>query len=183
MKNNIEFGEIYGETYIPVDWDDFENIHYKENWLDKLFPKSIAHYRSSYALLHPWIIAEYWIEEIKYAWQRVFRGWDDRVVWSIDWYLANTIPKWLQMLKEKKHGVPGMMFEKTDYIGEDYEIPEEIFNKRNEEYNAILDEIIEGFVAYQNMSDIYDREKLDPLQQKFDKGMKLFVKWFNTFWD
>src|SRR5271157_6140443 len=49
--------------------------------------------------------------EVKYAYQRVVRGWDDRAVWSIDYWLDDKMPAMLRKLKEDKHGIPGDMFE------------------------------------------------------------------------
>src|SRR5271157_4693879 len=39
-------------------------------------------------------------DEVRFAWQRVFRGWDDRAVWSIDYWLDAKMPDMLRRLKD-----------------------------------------------------------------------------------
>ena len=83
------------------EYEEFDNIedfmkelqdNVKETWLDHRFPNGLCGYRITYALTHPWKIFEKYLREIKYAWQRIFKGWDNRVIWSIDFYLAKMIP-------------------------------------------------------------------------------------------
>lgn len=172
-----------GEIGTPLKELDVEDFGYKETWLDKILPESIAHYRASYALLRPWLILEYWLDEIKYAWQRVFRGWDDRITWSLDYYLAEKIPLWLTKLKEDKNGVPMQIIQDGDCVGENHDIPNDILELRQKEYHEILDKIIRGFVAYREMNEVFTKEETEPLQKEFNKGMELFVEWFSSFWD
>lgn len=44
---------------------------------------------------------------VRWAWQRVVRGWDDRSVHSLDVYLALTLGEQLIELAEHGHGYPG----------------------------------------------------------------------------
>lgn len=90
---------------------------------------------------------------VKWFVQRGRRGWSDRDLWSLDSYLAEWLPDALRALKERKHGVPMEMFDE----GSDYS-PEatEIAVKR---WNATLDQMIEGFVAWQRITDgLYEAE-------------------------
>lgn len=84
---------------------------YIRRWLDKHIPKGIADKRAYYALQKPLEILRYWKDHIEYARQRVSRGWDDRAAWSVEYYLAETLPSIIRQLKEKGHGVPVHMFE------------------------------------------------------------------------
>jgi hypothetical protein len=181
------YGSNGGEVIIPNEidtlWEEMGLEKYKEGWLDKKFPHGIAGWRAKYALLHPWVILDEWKSQIKWAWQRVFRKWDDRVVWSIDYYVATMVPQWLEMLKKKRHGIPCVMLKEEDYLDENCNVSDETMKQRGDEFDAILDEIIEGFKAYNDMSDVYDKEKLEQYKQKFDKGMELFVEYFETLWD
>lgn len=43
---------------------------------------------------------------VKYAWQRVFRGWDDRESWNIDHYLSKRLGEQLVAMSEFAHGYP-----------------------------------------------------------------------------
>lgn len=170
---------------IPEGWEemDISKFETKENFFDKWFPHGIGGYRATYAITHPWVILSDWRREIKYAWQRVFRGWDDTVPWSVDHYLAKNIPLWLKKIKTNKCGTPMMMFKDTDFSGENYEIPEDIAEIRRKEYEDILDKVILGFESYIENENCYDVKKNEELMEKFNEGMELFVKYYSTFWD
>jgi hypothetical protein len=152
-------------------------------FLDRRFG-SLFSYRFSYMIVRPWKIADEIWSRIVWAWQRVFRGWDDRVIWSIDFYLAKHIPEWMEILKVKKHGVPSIMFKDEDYIPVTYELKDGVMEEREKEYNAILDEIADGFHWYYRMHDEVLSDIEDKLAvEKHKKAMDLFAKYFNTFWD
>lgn len=44
--------------------------------------------------------------EVHYAWQRVFRGWDDRALWNLDVTLCRTLGAQLQALANTTHRYP-----------------------------------------------------------------------------
>ena len=116
---------------------------------------------------------------IKCRWQRSARGWADCDVWSFDSYLSEVIIGGLTRLKERQTGYPCALTE--------------------EQWNAILGEIIAGFQAdlrisespnsYPELGD-YTSEKHDLFKQREEadqvvaaKGMKLFSEWYGHFWD
>jgi hypothetical protein len=142
-------GETVEETF--ARWDrEWKKKHPILDFIDTkiLKDKSIADYRGTHALLHPWLIMEYAYRKIKHAWQRVFRGWDDTVIWSIDYYLAEKIPLWIRRLKEDKEGVPNMMFKEGDEIvHEDGRVfpSDKSMERAEKEYDDILDKIAYGF--------------------------------------
>ena len=148
---------------------------------DKAFPDGIFGYNAFHALTHPLIIIKGCINEVRWAWQRIFRGWDDRVVWGIDTYLAEMIPQWMRKLKEDKHGFPALMFGDNNWnkFSNDHFFPgtEETAVRR---YELILDTIIEGFETYAK-AERYRRTPED--DRKIDNAMKFFVEYFPTFWD
>ncbi len=80
------------------------------------------------------------MRRIKWAWQRLTRGWDDRVIWSIDIYLARMLPIWLQVLKDDKMGVPSKLCTKSVEDGAVL-------------WDDILDKIIKGFLAAQRIQE------------------------------
>jgi hypothetical protein len=53
---------------------------------------------------HKYVIALY--DEVKWFIQRGYRGYSDRDVWSIDWYLCSWMPQALEQLKRTTHGHP-----------------------------------------------------------------------------
>lgn len=134
-----------------------------------------------YALTHPFFIVSMVIKHIKWAWQRVFRGWDNRVVWGIDWYLARKIPEWIRFLKKTQQGIPMLVF------------PEESWDRMTQEeelagqelWNNILDKIAIGFESYVAM-DCWcppdDKESKD-LNDKFNEGFDLFREYFGILDD
>jgi len=72
----------------------------------------------AYAAAHPWRqrFRRLWFRvkhapgnarnQIRWAWQRVFRGWDDRAIWSLDTWLARTLGAQLQEMARIAHGWP-----------------------------------------------------------------------------
>lgn len=176
MDVKLEDGTDFGETL--REWGKEREIRdskfpYKQ--LNKVFPKGIFSYNAVYAFTHPWIIIEGISNEIKWAWQRVFHQYDERVVWSIDMWLIPKIAEWLEKLKKDKHGIPMCMFEDGEW-GEVSKDAEEAAQKK---YYKILDEIIEGCKLYDD-GDFFNRPD-DKV--KFDNAMKLFVEYLGTFWD
>jgi len=91
----------------------------------------ILGYKASYILLRPHMLAREAYLRLKWAWQRVFRGWDDRVIWSIDHHLCEMLPVWLRELKKNKRGVPVSFHE----------------NGWEQAWDCVLDEMILGFGA------------------------------------
>lgn len=47
----------------------------------------------------------YW--GVRFAWQRMFRGWDDRSLWSLDTWLGRTVGAQLLAMADIAHGWPG----------------------------------------------------------------------------
>jgi hypothetical protein len=172
-------------------FDDMDKQFKKEhpilNYIDSKLPHGIFNYRATYALLHPQIIVRGINNEIKWTWQRVFRGWDDRVVWSIDMYLAENIPHWFKQLKETKQGIPIDMFGENDFDeANNYASTPEADERAEKKYDDILDKIISGFDAYKTIND-HSYWKKDPefedLNNKFNEGFDLLRQYFGTFWD
>jgi hypothetical protein len=105
------------------------------------------------------------VDEVRYAWQRVFRGWDDRAVWSIDYWLDAKMPAMLRRLKETKHGVPSSMFTPEDCIpqGEWQGNPSEEGMKRaGARWDAIVDKMIAGFEASARVKEGLYEDELGP---------------------
>ncbi len=112
--------------------------------------------------------------QLKWAWQRVYRGWDDRVIWSIDWYLCEMLPVWLRTLREIT-GEPPVEF--CDELDNVYSIGES-----QRMWSCILDEIADGFEA--SLKNILNMESDDTEgdMEKHDKTMDLFKEHFFTLW-
>lgn len=106
------------------------------------------------------------IYEIKYAYQRVVRGYDDRITWGLEEELAKIINKVTFNLAENSYSYPNGLTEKK--------------------WKEILQQISFGFGSYIEMrSGMYtfkDKE-YKQLEKDFKKGMKLFVKYYGNLWD
>jgi len=74
--------------------------------------------------------------EIKYKWQRGFRGYSTRDAWSIDSWFEEIMPRILAELKNNLHGCPAEFT-----IGEDGKKIQDV-EKGCEEWKAILDRMI-----------------------------------------
>ena len=161
-------------------------------------------YRVLHILTHPWIAIDHICDEIKWSWQRVFRGWDDRVIWSIDYHLCKYMPIWLRELRRVRHGFPIEMLTDSpepiagqthtyssgltyDDLKDTIRLMDEqksCDQKASEKWDAILEEIAEGFEAGYAIEEVaLHIEEYSVLMAKFDHGMELFKKHFFDLWD
>jgi hypothetical protein len=167
------------------------------DWLDKYFPKGIADHRAYYVLQEPWKILRYYKNEIKYAHQRVSRGWDDKAVWHVGYFLAEMLPGIMRQLKEVGHGFPVTMYEgaednpisqmqlgSIDNDGNYIETEED--KKASEKWDKILDDIADGFECYLKYDEEFDykipREE-DENYRKFQYALDLLKKYYEDLWD
>ena len=134
--------------------------------------------RTGYLLLRPWKIVAEGRRRVKWAWQRVFRGWDDRVVWSIDSYLSEKMPEWIAVLRDKKQGIPMLCIPEgaTGNSGDGLEEGEA-------KWDGILDDMIDGFNAAREIQNSYWPGTYDETVARFRRGMALFVEHYFDLWD
>lgn len=124
---------------------------------------------------------------IIHAYQRLFRGWDDSAIWSIDYYLAEMMPIWLEELKKKSKGAP-TLYLPQDKLMED--MTDDDTDAAQKRWFEDIDIIIRGFIAYKKMEDIdFEWKDIDDLHVKQDKmhiefvaGMKKLTDVFGTLW-
>lgn len=127
--------------------------------------------------------------EIQMAWQRVFRGYDDKWGWGFYSELNAVAPLALKQMIEYGNGHPGHL-------------------KDLKEWHGILRKIIKGFEAADGLAenDYFTKVKLDKpekdfmgdevdyklvknvklekkLKAEFDEGMKLFKEYYFNLWD
>lgn len=120
--------------------------------------------------------------EVKWAWQRVFRGWDDRATWSADYYFARQISEILDAIKSDC-GIPHFVFI-------DLGIPVDTFITEEQEQTAktywdnIIQKIVDGFRAYLEAQEIVytNPERYGVLVKQYEEGFDLFKKHFGAFW-
>jgi hypothetical protein len=113
--------------------------------------------------------------EIKYAFQRLFRGYDDRKSYDVYYEIAKFTLRHLKNFRKlKKVGYPrGLTMRK---------------------WNKILDKMIYAFerlanddiLVYQDKngkSKIRNTKNIKKINSKIDEGLALFVKYFQSLWD
>jgi hypothetical protein len=107
-----------------------------------------------------------WIFEIKMAYQRVVRGYDDIVIWNFDTCIARQIKEVCFILADTHVGTPKELTDK--------------------QWEKILLNISFGFGSYIEMrSGMYtlkDKE-YKRLEKEYESGLKLFTKWHRDIWD
>lgn len=111
---------------------DFEREHKFYNWFNKFYEKrtgidNILGYSPHMIFDSPISILHQIRDEIKWAYQRVFRGWDDRASWGIGYWLNDIMPDILRMALEKGQGIPITFFDKEpDLQDGNYSRPQEL---------------------------------------------------------
>ncbi len=120
----------------------------------------------------------YW--EVKYAFQRVFRGYDDSDVFNFSDNLADRIVKSLTDFKKNSISYP--------------------VNMKPKEWDEIIDKIIDGFKFYSESEEgvygyvckLMTSENLNyneaitiakKVSEKKKEQMKLLIDYFGEFWD
>lgn len=178
------------KTYDSVEemFEDMEKEYNQKHpvrvWINKLFKGSLFGYAPWYSLSRPDVLFMDAIRQIKWAWQRVFRHWDDRASWSIDWWLNHILPDILMQLKENKHGTPVEFFECLPH-DENYDYGDEGYEIAKKRWNAELDKMIAGFLAAKQIDDYkYEtEEERETLELVFQNGMNSFVENYRNLWD
>lgn len=92
----------------------------------------------------------------KFKKQREERGFDDTETWSLDVTFAKFLVPRLKRFKELNNGIPNGLNE--------------------QEWNNILDEMIEGFEG------IITDDLINPRNEKADKALKLFTEHYFSLW-
>ena len=116
---------------------------------------------------------------VKYAYQRVTRGFSDWDVYNGDMYLANQIAGIAEWLVENGHGVPSSYAYQPDFND-----PVEIMaERRDSEYRKH----IAVFKEYSNNGPAFDQEWKDELggvlDKDLDESLQWFAKHFVELWD
>ena len=120
-----------------------------------------------------------WYNSVKWAYQRVVRGYDDTFLWNIDESHSILMIKILTQFRNNVVGHPTMIDAKTTEEGE-------------KKWKKILQDMIDGFQAsldadeylWSNIhSGKFGKDEYKKFDKKFKKGMKLFTKYYGCLWD
>ena len=106
-----------------------------------------------------------WKYEVKWAYQRIIRGYDDRALWNLEYHLAKVIKEVTFQMAENSNGYPHR-------VGSE------------KKWKQILLDISFGFGSYIEMDwFISNQKEYKVLDREFKKGMKLFAEYFKGLWD
>jgi len=123
-------------------------------------------------------------KEIKWFIQRGSRGWADRDVWSLDWYLNTWMPDALRRLRDTKIGTPFACFpEGPEYIKPCGNPTKEAHEIAEKNWDTIINKMIAGFEAAHRLNEMSNWDNRDEDQKIFDEGMKLFHEYYFNLWD
>jgi hypothetical protein len=184
-----------GKVYNSMEemFDDFDKQFHQEHpieyWIDNTLFKGngIGNYAAHHTLLHPWLLVEDGWDQVRWAWERIWKYWDSRVIWSIDWYLSDMIPVWIKELKKVRYGYPMTMFEgMTPTDTNTWSYSDEDEKLASKKWDDILDKIILGFESYHrihNESLWENHPEYKELNENFEIGFDLFRKYFEDLWD
>ena len=134
--------------------------------------------------------------EIRYGFQRMFRGFDGPDWWGYCHANAERQIKILKHLQEHKHGAswtsdPDNVLSFPDTGSDDADVDGNLFKR----WDEAIQIMIEGFEAFVEAEEthicdehgVYDHKatikKQEELYEKFEKGMKLYVANYRGLWD
>ena len=161
------------------------NPHLKFTYHPK-FEDSMNHLFSNnlrYAI--PRKIGDVWHlrKRIKWAWQRLNRGWDDTVAWNLSSYLARMLPMALADIAENANGYPANIDKKVTYST----------TKSLREWEQVLKKMGRGFKAAESIMVADDKlflkdggldvQAYNKAMGEFNAGMDLFKEYFFSLWD
>jgi hypothetical protein len=136
-----------------------------------------------------WVGWEYQEMFDSFIWrcQRFWRGYADIDVWAIDDWMSELMPRMLDHFLDELHGYPSQLKlpHESSLAVDAVFTDEEFSDKRFKHWKAIIAEIKDGFVAWNEMHDknIYRPEDAKPYIRRFRRGMLLMTKWFDHLWD
>ena len=154
--------------------------------IDDLFPSGIFGWRFTHIIVRPHKMLSEIFLRMKWAFQRVYRGWDDRAVWSVDIWLSEMLPPILRRLKVVKHGIPFMFLPKEVDPADGYS--EQQLKVASEAYGVEIELLATGLERINRMDDpIPDgadfKDVMVQRQADFEKTMQLFTKLMFTLWE
>ena len=113
--------------------------------------------------------------EIKWGFQRMFRGYDDTAKWGLDTYLGDIALPVLKYLRNNKCGIAFV---------EGFE--DKSFEEQEKAWNDVLDKMIKSFQLIKD--DDFDTE-VHPIewykehQEQIQEGLQLFARYYQNLWD
>jgi len=101
----------------------------------------------------------FYLRHFKWWWQRKWRGFDDRELWSLDFTVCKFLVPRLKVFRESNRGYPVSL-------------------SSSEEWNEIVDKITWSISKWVETCCWIEEED----RERFDEGMELFHKYFFDLW-
>lgn len=106
--------------------------------------------------------------KIRSAYQRVFRGYDDSMVWGFCEVFPEMMVKILTQLEKNRYGYPSALTDK--------------------QWSKILNQMIDGFKAVDEKEELDFKpneylEKIKPYDKRINRALELFKEHFFSLWD
>ena len=134
---------------------------------------------------------------LKYFYQRGKRGYSDRDVWNMSFFIAETISKMAKQLRKNHYGLPNMnnasLRKRIPAVYKNYIKKDEngFYYMENEGWEAVLKKISESFNEYVKSDDKYDKikdrkkvtEYYNEVQNKVREACNLMGIFFDNLWD
>lgn len=199
LKNKEEDLKAFSFEDLKAEWDRSEKIEsaFKARW------GSIIHW---FAYKFIWWIR--WgikmkiddtIQSVRFAYQRVVRGYDDRWNWGLYYESTKQIIEVLKWMRKNHHGscyitdTAKVLKTKPKYAKKD---TKKYFDLNvHKRYEEALDMMIEGFEAFMEADEVHITDKKgkydhkatmkerDRLEKIYKKGMKLYGDNLRGLWD
>lgn len=179
LKTSPTVGKTYSFEEMKAEWDRHAKWR-KDHWV-------FARCEDVYDFFRYTIprVSVDWKQEVRWAWQRVFRGYDDVFVWN----LHNEHTKlMLKVLKDfRKHHVGSPIIRKKDWLSKKEDPKDNVHTF----WDKQLEIMIDGFQAQKDIEDMEyadlsrreQKRKHKDLIARWENGMKAFVKHYNGLWD
>ena len=116
-----------------------------------------------------------WRYEVKWAYQRVVRGYDDSAKWSLNGYITDIALPCLVSMRDNMHGCPGYLADGTT-VEEGMKKWREILNKMIFSFELMHEEEYGNYVNRTS-------EEWEEWNKKVKEGLHLFVEHYHSLWD
>lgn len=137
------------EMFASFD-ERFKRNHPFYNWFNELWYKNVSGgimgYSPHVIFSDPWDVVSETGRRIKWAYQRVYRGWDDRATWGVGYWLIEYMPGILSSIKGSQYGIPATFFSDDDINMADN-------NAAAKKYDKVLADLIDGFNEMKQLQD------------------------------
>lgn len=124
------------------------------------------------------------LRRAKWFIQRGSRGYSDRDVWSIDWYISSWLPNALRQLRDNNNGIPSVMLDDMTK-----EPDEAAMEKADTKWKEVLTRMIVGFEEYHKDKECigeyatYNKERDQNVYDMLHESLALFNEYFENLWD